>query len=201
MLQAAKDAMLHAEEELFFNHGLASPDLGALCIEPAPLVDSFPVTLPHAEYSSDDEITLACLVPPAFERADSSSLPPTDALALDASAQQSFHDFASSPSTPVICAPTAARPLKRRRLRFKQALPDAFLVSVAQGNVSPSPPVQAVGTYGVSGSGVFQNEMLTVQVYDKLKPEKEFKLMSARCRYDYVYEKVRCFLVSPSCGE
>ena len=181
------------EEERFFNRELGDADLGSLCTPPVPLVDSFPVTLPHADDSSDDEIALACLVPPAIELADSSSLPPTDALALYASPVQSCHDFTSSPSTPVVSAPIVASPLKRRRLRFKQALPDAFAVSVTSGHVLCSPPVSGVGTYGISGSGAYHNEVLTVKVYDRLKPEKEFKLLSARCRYDYVYEKVRGF--------
>ena len=42
MLDADHDAVLHAEEELFFNQELASPDLGALCIEPPPLADPLP---------------------------------------------------------------------------------------------------------------------------------------------------------------
>ena len=193
MYQDDSDSKLNLEEERFFNRELADADLGSLLTPPVPLVDSFPVTLPHVDDCSDDDIALACLVPPATELADSSSLPPTDALASYASPLQSRHDLASSPSTPLVCAPAEPSPLKRRRLRFKQALPDAYAVSMASGNVVPSDPLSAVGTYGISGSGVFHNEVLTVQVYDRLKPEKEFRLMSARCRYDYVYEKVRGF--------
>ena len=115
------------------------------------LAGPLPETLPHVDDSSDDDVARACLVPPDFERAASPSLPLTDALAQDASTQQAEHDVAISPRTPAISTTADGRLPKRRRLRFKQALPEAFLVSVLQGNVLPSLPVPSVGTYGVSG--------------------------------------------------
>ena len=161
-------------------------------VEPMAVPDDFPVTLPHVDESSDEDITLAALAMPL------SGVAQTERSVGTAQSESggACLDGASHDSVPEQLPPQGAGrgSPKCRRLRYKQPVPPGLFEDRALPSASvPPASVTCVGTYSRPSATMFGPQVPDCCVAEQFKSSQHFAQMGRRKKYDYVYERVRTY--------